>query len=105
MIDRILRAFKKLLILGMVLIVGYVAFMAYVAPETTAVTSNADDLIWAAEHAPTTTTTRKTLTSGPTIPTTTKPDDFIVIFGSKVVHVTRSPLTAQLFTLLDRITS
>ncbi len=52
------------------------------------------------------TTTAHTLTSGPQRATTTtaaKPDEITIVYGSKVVHVTRSPLTAYLFQVVERM--
>jgi hypothetical protein len=88
-----------------VVFAGLVGVAAMVAPESTNVTSNVDDIEWRKLDVPTTTTTSKT-TSTTTVaprPVTNGDDWFMVIDGNRAYKIPKSPMTAQLLWLATAI--
>lgn len=82
------------LLAGIVLVVAVAAF---VAPESTSVTSNADDIEWRKLDVPTTTTRAPhTTTTSPTVrPATDGEDVFIVIDGTRAFRIPRNEMTTK----------
>ena len=91
MIDRGLKALKRLLVAAVVAGLLWVAFATYVLGETTTVTSNSD--------APLVTRTAHTLTSGPQRTTTT-----VARHASAASTTAGPPYTAARLLLIDGTT-
>jgi hypothetical protein len=86
---------------GIILVVGVAAFLA---PESTNVTSNADDIEWRKLDVPTTTTSKTTSTTTVAPRPVTNGDDwFMVIDGNRAYKISKSPMTAQLLWLATAI--
>lgn len=99
MVDRILKGFKRLCILGLVLIIGWVALAPHIGGVAESVTTNMDAPMTTRTLAPrVVTTTTKPLIVAETRPLpVTKPGDstdLLVIDGEKVYRLPRSQAVA-----------
>lgn len=88
------------LLAGIVLVVGVAAM---VAPESTSVTSNVDDIEWRKLDVPATTTTVRSSTTSTVRPATDGADVFIVIDGARAWRIPRTAMTTQLLWLATAI--